>query len=300
MEFQSLAEFTNRFFETEYKDLISNYPGLNVNRLISELKSLSSLYSHEDIYSSIYFDLPDSIYHNFFKKLKEAVPLEYITGRSFFYKSEFSVGPQVLIPRSETEILVESVVEIARIMIKNFQKKISICDVGTGSGAIAISLLSEIDQSLDITMTDISNDALEIARRNYFLQQFKINKKSTVDFILTDRLKNIEKKFDIIVSNPPYIKKVGDLATVHSQVAKFEPELALFLDDHVYDSWFSEFFSQVDSCLNEQGVFFMEGHEDHLQNLAKILSKFNFTNIEVIRDYTQRDRFLKGVKLCKN
>lgn len=300
MAFESLADFTNRFYENEYKSLILNYPGITTKRILSELKTLSSLYSIQDIYSSIYFNIPGTVYSDFFENLKAGMPLEYISHRAYFYKSEFMVAPEVLIPRSETEILVESVVQLAKDMMKTLNGPLHFCDIGTGSGAIAISVLCELDFYTDCVATDISADALAVASRNYFLQQFKINQSSKIEFIETDKLLNIDKKFHIIVSNPPYIKKNKDFETVHEQVIKFEPHQALFLEDEIYETWFNDLFSQVEEALFSGGIFFMEGHEDHLEALSLILGKYNFTNIEIIKDYTQRNRFLKGIKKCKN
>ena len=103
--------------------------------------------------------------------------------------------------------------------------------------------------------------------------------------------------FDLIVSNPPYIKAKADRLKVHSQVEKFEPHLALFLKDEEYDSWFKEFFNEVFDKLKPGGIFWMEGHEDHLQELAKMAQDTGFVDVKIDQDLTNRDRFLRATKV---
>lgn len=99
--------------------------------------------------------------------------------------------------------------------------------------------------------------------------------------------------FDLIVSNPPYIKKDADLKEVHPQVALFEPHLALFLEDATYDEWFKDFFESIFKNLSDNGVSLIEGHENHLEDLATLAKTIGFKEAVVIQDYTQRNRFLK-------
>ena len=109
-----------------------------------------------------------------------------------------------------------------------------------------------------------------------------------------DRLKPFQgKKFDCIFSNPPYIKEDLDRAMVHSQVIKHEPHEALFLKDDLYDDWFISLFQDVDQMLNENGAFFMEGHECHLNHLKNLAEKKTLRNVELISDLSSRLRVLK-------
>lgn len=150
------------------------------------------------------------------EKLVQGVPLQHITHRQEFMKMDFYVNENVLIPRPDTEILVEEVIEIAK-KIKNP----IILDLCTGSGAIAISLAKNI-KDVKIYATDISEEALEVARKN--AKDLGVNEK--IEFIKSNLFEKIDKtKFDIIVSNPPYIKK-EDISYLSEEVQK-EPEIAL-------------------------------------------------------------------------
>lgn len=112
------------------------------------------------------------------------------------------------------------------------------------------------------------------------------------DFRIADRFSGIDEKFDLIISNPPYIKKRADKDGVHFQADQFEPHIALYLNDEVYDAWFDDFFREVSHNLNGDGFFMMEGHEDHLEDLANLSQKY-FTDYKIINDLTGNARFLK-------
>ncbi len=298
MELLSLDEYTRSFFKHERAGLEKNYPGISEERIRREVRQLLSQtqLNPSDTSKAIFFPSATDEVTLFFEELKTGRPIEQIRKRAFFYRSEFYINESVLIPRSETEILVE---EVAKYINKNLSGPVSICDIGTGSGAIILSLLQESNYEMKCLATDISNEALKVAKRNLFLQRFKFKKSSHVDFHLGDRLSGIEHKFDIIVTNPPYIKTKKDFATVHHQVAKFEPHLALFIEDEAYSEWFEVLFTQVHECLNEGGLFYMEGHEDHLEDLSQKLLNNGFNNVEIVKDYTNRNRFLKGYKNAK-
>jgi release factor glutamine methyltransferase len=290
---QRLEEYLQSFFNEEKKSLLAHYPGLTLYRLRSDIKFYAFL---NGVDSEELFDFPYLPYHSnpftlFFKKLKEGVPLEYITGNAYFYRSYFKVTPEVLIPRSETEILVE----LASMEIqKNYRsKKCRLADVGTGSGAIALSLMMEDIAALDVVASDISISALTLARENYFNLGFAIPAKHKIQFIKSDRLFDVSGQFDIILSNPPYIKTRSDQHSVHHQVLSYEPAMALFLDDDVYDLWFEDFFKSIYQKLNTDGMSLIEGHELHLERLSNIAQNERFTKVDIIKDYTGRNRFIR-------
>ena len=179
-------------------------------------------------------------------------------------------------------------------MKKNFKNKsCRIIDIGTGSGAIAISLLMEDVAKIEMTITDISDKALKLAQENFFTHKYSISPSHKVTFIKSDRLKQVPGTFDMILSNPPYIKEKADVENVHFQVKNFEPHLALFLPDEEYSLWFQEFFTSIYEKLSDQGISLIEGHESHLGGLADIAKTIGFKEAVVIQDYTQRNRFLK-------
>lgn len=218
------------------------------------------------------------------------MPLEYIVQSAFFYKSEYFVDNRVLIPRSETEILVEEAIQMIN---SRLEEVITICEVGVGSGAIGLSVLQDIPKKeVHFIGTDISSDAIDVFNINQFRHKFKIPPQHKIKTLLSDRLVDVSGKMDFIISNPPYIKESADRHLVHSQVEMFEPEVALFLPDDEYEKWFLTFFHQVKEHLKIGGTFMMEGHEDHLENLKKHAKTIFNSEVEIKNDYTQRPRFL--------
>ena len=296
MSILSLDQYLRNFFEEEKMFLLKNYPGLNIHRLRMDLELHAFLNGRgaEDLFDAPYLPTKTNPITIFFEKLKDGMPLEYITGYSFFYRSNFKVTKDVLIPRNETEILVE--LAVTEINQKFANKACRVLDVGTGSGVIALSVMMEAKAILEMTATDISKKALKLAKENFFNQKFAMSNVHKVNFIETDRLHGVEGTFDFILSNPPYIKEVEDFNTVHEQVINFEPHLALFLPDKEYQQWFEEFFKEIHSKLNADGVSFIEGHENHLEGLARLAKAISFSDAIVLKDYTDRNRFLKLIK----
>ncbi|MCR9203500.1 MAG: peptide chain release factor N(5)-glutamine methyltransferase [Halobacteriovoraceae bacterium] len=268
------------FFESNKESLFNNYPGLNLRRLQYEF--------------NLFNERKAGTEQEFLSSLLRGIPLEYINQTSFFYKSEFYVDERVLIPRSETELLVERAVNLIRETKKN---KVSVCEVGVGSGAISLSCLMDLNSTeVELTATDISNDAITVFNMNTFLHQYAFSPKHSIVAKTTDRLKGIEDTFDFILSNPPYIKRNADKDLVHSQVKTFEPHLALFLDDENYFSWFEEFFLMIEGKLAIGGVFLMEGHETHLSDLKALLEKQAWGKTTVLKDLAGTLRFLEVIK----
>lgn len=290
----SFGEYAEKFFKDHKDDLQKNYPGIAPRRLKQELEHfcLEFQINIEDLFESKYVPTHNSPIQRFFDELAKGRPLEYIREKAYFYRSEFTVNPDVLIPRSETELLVERAVAELKEWVKKTDENLRIADIGTGSGAIVLSIMQEVDRPIEAIATDISRKALKVAKRNYFNLRFKIQKNSTVHFIETDRLNDIEQKFHLIVSNPPYIMEQNDKPLVHDQVDKYEPHVALYLKDESYFEWFKELFKSVNNSLLEDGVFIMEGHEDHLVKLGDFAREAGLSHVEIIQDYTERDRFL--------
>jgi release factor glutamine methyltransferase len=146
------------------------------------------------------------------------VPLQYIVGRQEFYGRFFHVTPAVLIPRPETEHIVEAALELQKAAPRTARPRI--LDVGTGSGCIAVTLALEIEGA-EVFGSDISEAALQIARDNAFALR------ASVDFLCMDVLDGVTGKFDFIVSNPPYVRR-GDMSRLQREVREYEPHVALF------------------------------------------------------------------------
>ncbi len=213
----------------------------------------------------------------------KGAPFAYLLGISEFYGREFYVNRHVLIPRSETELLVDKIIHSQKVPYKK------VLDVGVGSGVILLSLLAQGIAEFGVGI-DVSREALNVARTN----AKRLGLESRCEFILTDRLYGIEEKFDLIVSNPPYIKEDAHKNLVHAKVNEYEPSLALYLNDQDYESWFFAFFTQVHKSLKQDGSFMMEGHENELKQQANQLRDLGFKDVLVLQDYTGRDRFLSA------
>ncbi len=283
MKIKSISEHFFEYFVKNESRLEKDYPGIKFNRFIEEYCD----YDHSKPSDEFFMENPA-----FLEKIRLGVPLEYINFKSFFYKEEFYVNSDVLIPRSETEILCEKAIEFIN---KNYHEDFTVYDIGTGSGVIPLTIAIEIKKPLNISACDISQDALAVANINYDNLFSKINNKTKINFEIRDRLDSFSTKVDLITSNPPYIKEVSDKGGVHHQADSYEPHMALYLKDAEYDEWFDTLFKQVNTSLKEKGLFIMEGHEDHLGNQKELAQKY-FNTITVLKDYTQRDRFL----LCQN
>lgn len=264
----------NRFYFDNKKKLAQNYPGLNLEKLTSTYNQFQQLGEAPTFYE-------------FTKKVMASCPLEYIINQKFFYNALFYVDERVLIPRSETEILVEQALHF--IKEKCYE---SVLDLGTGSGIIGLSIAMEAQKRVSIVLSDLMPEALEVARINFYRNKHRLAY-DHVKFIESDRFHNIEQKFDLIITNPPYIHEEMDRSMVHNQVHDYEPHTALYLKDKQYFNWFEQLFEGVQKYLKENGMFLMEGHEIHLQALAQRLKKYNFKSIKIMKDYCGRDRFIK-------
>lgn len=233
-------------------------------------------------------DLEDSVYSMSEKQINKmkgtflkGIPFAYLLGKSEFYNHEYFVNSHVLIPRPETEYLVD-------IIVNEFKNKSErVLDVGTGSGVILLSLLSHGVGKSGVGV-DISLEALKVAKIN----GDRLRLGAIASFIQSDRLKNVTGTFDLIVSNPPYIKASSHRKLVHAGVDAHEPHEALYLPDDFYTMWFEDFFQEIRSHL--KGTFFMEGHELEVEDQAKILTKLGFQKIQVLNDMTGSKRFLKA------
>ncbi len=297
----TLGSLLKNFFTEHETYLTTQYPGLTLRRLKEDFFLFCghpNLYGEaydEEFFQNVFLPHKSHPINEFFQKILLGIPLDYILGKRFFYKSFFRVNPHVLIPRNETEELVDLVVNSTL-----FQKHgpLSILEIGCGSGAIGLSLLMERSKNYgdQFVLTDLSSEALKLCQKNYRWMIYRFSKDHSMTFFHGDRflpLKGVvDKKFDLIISNPPYIKSKSDRPLVHPQVVKFEPSMALFLEDEVYERWFREFFRDARTFLSQNGSLYLEGHEHHLQNLKLWALEEGFGIGEVLRDLCGRERFL--------
>ena len=213
-----------------------------------------------------------------YKKLLEGYPIQYLIGYVDFYGYKIYVNENVLIPRYETEYLVQKTINYSK---KIFNDKLDILDLGTGSGAISIVLGRELNSI--VTGVDISEDALNVAKKN------AIENKVSINFIKSNMLDSVEGKYDIVVSNPPYIdidEKIMD------SVKKYEPHLALYAKDNgLY--FYKNILSNIKPYLKERFIIAFEIGWWQGALIEKIAQEyFEDSYVLIEKDLTNRDRYI--------
>lgn len=251
-------------------------PKLNAEMIISHVLLMNRL--------DIYLHMNDEITKTqltsilkFTSYRKKHKPLQYILGETEFYGYKILVNNSVLIPRPETELLVENIINEE----KNIEK---ILEIGTGSGAIAVALAKNLN-AVNINATDISERALETAKHNA-----KINNVNII-FFYSDIFEQISDKFDLIVSNPPYISKnVYDKLPI--EIRDFEPKSALFAEENgLY--FYNKILSKAKEYLTKTGIIYFEIGYDQAEKITEIAKENNFGNIRVFKDLNEFDRIVR-------
>lgn len=231
----------------------------------------------------------EKLYFSMIKKIRQGIPLEHITHQKEFMKLNFFVNENVLIPRQDTEILVEEVIKIA-----NNKKAKKILDLCTGSGAIAVSLAKYLPDS-QITAIDISNEALKIAKKNAISN----NVEEQITFINSDMFENLnEEKFDIIVSNPPYVK-TNTINELEVQVKK-EPYIALDGGNDGLD-FYRKIIKNAYQFLKYNGYLCLEiGFDQKIDVIELIENEEKYENTYYKKDLYDNDRIIiTRLKLCE-
>lgn len=252
--------------------------------IISKLKSITRtlyLISNDDLLS----DDDREIVASYIERLKNHEPIQYILGDTEFYESRFFAEPGVLIPRPETEELVQTIIK------ENRKKSPKILDIGTGSGCIAISLKKFIPESI-LFAADISEICLNLAERNARLNDVPIR---FIKFDILDKSSEFpDSDFDIIVSNPPYIRE-SEKALMSKNVLEYEPELALFVDDKDPLLFYREISIFAKKHLKSGGKLYFEINEAFGKECAELLKKIGFTDILIINDLNNKQRIVSSV-----
>lgn len=257
----------------------------NAELLLAEILGCKRL----DLY--LKFDRPlneteKDTYRDYIARRGKFEPLQYIVKNVEFYGLEFEVDSSVLIPRQETEILVENIIEHHK-----DKSGLNILDIGSGSGIIAITLAKYLPAS-KVTAIDVSPEAIEVAAKNSISSgtgtQIEFRKMD----VLTDEVLNLS-GFDIVVSNPPYISK-SDFENSQKELF-FEPSIALTDNSDGYT--FYRRISEVGKfILKEEGMLYFEAGEGQSGPIEKIMTENNYSRIEVFQDYLKINRVVKGVK----
>lgn len=260
---ESLARFLLMYILDENSQQFTN----NISEQLSKEKE------------ELYFSLID-------KHIEKNVPLSHLAGFEYFYDRKFKVTKDVLSPRMETEELIYKVIEYIKSINKN---NIKILDLCTGSGIIGITLRKELEfESLEVVASDISEEALKVAKENAIMNE------TEVKFIQSDIFENINEKFDIIVSNPPYIA-YNDKITMEDNVLNYDPHLALFAEeDGMY--FYREIVENAKEYLEEDGLVFFEIGNDQREKILKLANENGF-KAEVYKDINGRDRMAILVRI---
>lgn len=218
---------------------------------------------------------------NAIERLKKAEPIQYILGQTEFCDLTFNVNPSVLIPRPETSELVKWIVE------ENKKGQTNILDIGTGSGCIAISLAKMLPKA-QVTAWDISPRAIETAESNNRLNGTKVTFVEQDIFTASE-----EATYDIIVSNPPYIKEV-EKRNMQRNVLDWEPSIALFVPDNDPLLFYREIARKGVQLLKNGGKLYFEINREHGEDTCNMLAEYGYTNIELRKDFADNDRMIRA------
>jgi release factor glutamine methyltransferase len=284
------------------------------------LQELSSLYEEQEIESFFYIILeklhglkridlalnPQTVmdgahlkqWKNIVTELKKQRPVQYILGETAFYGLSFLVNENTLIPRPETEELVELIIESTNYELRN--TKLKVLDIGTGSGCIAISLAKHLPTS-EVYAIDVSEKALAVAKKNSELNDVKVNY-INVDILKINDLKELAThnpqlatQFDVIVSNPPYVRNL-EKDEIKPNVLEYEPHLALFVDDIDPLLFYRKIAELANKNLNPNGKLYFEINQYLGNETIKLLEDFGFRNVELKKDIYGNDRIISCEK----
>lgn len=269
---------------TEYLEKKSiESPRINAEILLAHVLNCRRL----DLYLSFDRPLSDDEKNSYRELLKRRAlrePLQYITGYVEFYGLRLNVNSSVLIPRPETELLVEEVIKHVK-----EGSRVKILDIGTGSGNIAIALASNLPDA-QVTGIDISGEALRTAAANA-----ELNTAPEIKFINKDITRDpiFNEMFDIVVSNPPYVS-IDDFNSLQPELKVYEPQIALTDDGDGY-KFYRIIIGSAEKFLKPGGLIFFEIGKGQSIVIKKIMEENNFSDIEVFYDYAKFDRIIKGV-----
>lgn len=262
--------------------LAEAYPEGEVRAFVRILFEEWLHYSTVDIYMRADCEVPDFVEQKMLRAVERLLahePIQHIVGVAHFHGHRFKVDRHTLIPRPETEQLVDMVID------QNPATDLRVLDIGTGSGCIAISLARAL-KFAQVTAFDVSQAALDVAAGNASALGAKVK------FCLTDILsdKPVDNQFDIIVSNPPYICH-SEKSQMESNVLLYEPHTALFVPDNDPLLFYRAIALYASRALSPGGKLYFEINAAYGNATAQLLKQHGFTDIEIVRDFYGRDRF---------
>lgn len=272
------------------------------------IRELSSIYDEGEAESFFYLILEDKkqlrridlalqpdlvfseadlqVWNSILEQLKLEIPVQYLLGKTHFYGLEFEVNENVLIPRPETEELVDWIIQ-ENLKIKKF-KDLKILDIGTGSGCIAISLAKNITNA-QVFAIDVSEKALATAQKNAEINEVKVT------FIHKNILETVdlEQEFDIIVSNPPYVRNL-EKQEIKKNVLDHEPHLALFVEDDNALIFYRKIAELARKNLSPNGQLYFEINQYLGKEMVELLENLDFATIELRKDIYGNERMTRS------
>jgi release factor glutamine methyltransferase len=228
-------------------------------------------------------------------QLQQEKPIQYITGEAWFYGMKFQVNENTLIPRPETEELVDWILNSP---ITQYPSPITILDIGTGTGCIPIALKANVPQA-NVSAIDVSEKALELAKRNAMLNKVEINfiQANILEVEDLSKIPNskLQTNFDIIVSNPPYVRNL-EKQEIKKNVLDYEPHLALFVEDTDALLFYRKIAQLALKNLSPNGLLFFEINQYLGKETVELLENLGIKNIELKKDMFGNDRMVKSKK----
>ena len=272
----TLGEVFKKNFKTLKSNKIEN-PGLETNMIISHVLKMSNEKIFIQRERRIYKKSLNKIYRLINKRIK-GIPMAYLLKSAYFYSNKFFINSNVLIPRPESELLVDQAYE----SIKN-KKNQQILDLCCGSGCIGISIYKKLQQKPQIVFSDISREALKVCKKN--VTKFRIKKNSTI--VQGDLFQKINKKFNLIICNPPYIN-YRDFLNLEKSIKNYEPKEALVSTGNG-TSHLKKIIKGSKKRLHEDGILIVEIGYDQSNEIEDFFKKHGFNDIVVLKD-------LSGIK----
>lgn len=227
-----------------------------------------------------------AVWNSILEQLKLEIPIQYLLGKTSFYGLDFEVNANVLIPRPETEELVDWIV--SNVLKSGRSKSIKILDIGTGSGCIAISLAKTLPNA-EVFAIDVSEKALVTAKKNAESNAVEVT------FISQNilEIQDLNQEFDIIVSNPPYVRNL-EKEEIKKNVLDNEPHLALFVEDDDALIFYRKIAELAQKNLSDSGQLYFEINQYLGKEMISLLEELNFKNIELRKDIYENDRMIFG------
>jgi len=279
-------------YKTHFFDALKN---MQDEREIESFFFILTEYLHNlkrvDVALNPDFELSDAAiekWNAILKELQQEKPIQYITGEAWFYGLRFEVNENTLIPRPETEELVEWILNSP---IIHHPSPITILDIGTGSGCIPIALKANLPQA-NVSAIDISEKALEVAKRNAVINKVDINF-IQANILEVEDLFQFPSPYNIIVSNPPYVR-VLEKQEIKKNVLDYEPHLALFVDDNDALLFYRKIAQLALKNLAPNGLLFFEINQYLGKETVMLLENLGFKNIELRKDFYGNDRMIKA------